>query len=153
MGDTTPIGAVGKGLVAGAIGTGAMTAYQMAVAKARDSGSSTVPAEVGKRVVRGVFQRRVSEERTDQINQAMHWGYGTSWGALYGIAEASVDRSPVRHGLVLGALVWGASLIELPAMKLAPPVWEYPPAELALDVSFHLVYGISVAIAFRALRA
>lgn len=55
---STPLAAIGKGLVAGAVGTAAMTAYQGAVAKARDSESSTTPAEVGKRVVRGVFRNR-----------------------------------------------------------------------------------------------
>ena len=36
-------------------------------------------------------------------------------------------------------------------MKLAPPVWEYPPTELGLDVSYHLVYGLATATAFGAL--
>ncbi len=36
-------------------------------------------------------------------------------------------------------------------MKLAPPMWEYPPLELALDVSFHLVYGAGVAGAYAVL--
>ena len=44
-------------------------------------------------------------------------------------------------------------MIELPAMKLAPPVWEYPPLELVLDVSYHLVYGATVAAAYAALRS
>jgi len=56
-------------------------------------------------------------------------------------------------GLAFGTLVWGASLLELPAMKLAPAVWEYPPLELALDVSYHLVYGVAVAAAYAALRS
>ncbi len=33
-------------------------------------------------------------------------------------------------------------------MKIAPPVWETPPLEVALDLSYHLVYGIGVAGAF-----
>jgi hypothetical protein len=31
-------------------------------------------------------------------------------------------------------------------------VWEYPPVELALDVSYHLVCGIVAAAAYAALR-
>jgi uncharacterized membrane protein YagU involved in acid resistance len=52
---------------------------------------------------------------------------------------------------LFGTTVWGASLVELPAMKLAPPVWEQPPAEVALDLSYHLVYGLGVAAAFAVL--
>ena len=40
------------------------------------------------------------------------------------------------------------SLVHLPAMKLAPPVWEYPPSSLAPDVGFHLVYGAAASAAW-----
>lgn len=64
---TTPLGAVIKGLFAGAVGTGVMTAYQLAAAKAMGSGPSNVPGEVGKRVLEGVFQREVSDEQVEQL--------------------------------------------------------------------------------------
>ncbi len=148
-----PLGAVGRGLVAGVAGTAAMTVCQTAVAKLRGSEASTTPAEVGKRVIRGVFHRRFDETQTSLLNNAMHWGYGTSWGALYALTDGVIGLSAVPRGLGFGATVWGASLVELPAMKLAPPVWEYPPLELALDVSYHLVYGVAVAAAYAALRS
>jgi hypothetical protein len=125
-------------LAAGAAGTAAMTVYQTAVPKARGTEASTTPAEVGKRVIRGVFHRRFDEDRTELLNNAMHWGYGTSWGAFCALTDGLADVALVGRGLAFGTLVWSASLIELPAMKLAPPVWEYPPLELALDVSYHL---------------
>lgn len=149
---TSPLGAVARGLAAGAAGTAAMTAVQTAVAKARDAEASTTPAEVGRRIIEGVFQRQVPEERTEALNTAMHWGYGTSWGALYGLAQGTVHARPGRHGVVFGTLVWGASLLHMPAMKLAPPVWEYSPEELGLEVGFHVVYGVTVAMAYAALR-
>src|SRR5215208_5313612 len=65
---TTPLGAVAKGIVAGAAGTGVMTAYQLAVAKAMGSGSSYTPAEVGKRVIEGVLGHEVPEERMETLN-------------------------------------------------------------------------------------
>ena len=74
----------------------------------------------------------------------MHWSYGTGWGAAYALTDG-VELSVLARGLAFGTLVWGASMLELPAMKLAPPVWDYPPAELGLDVSYHLVYGLAVA--------
>ena len=148
----SPIGAVVRGLAAGAAGTAAMTAYQTAVAKARGSEASTTPAEVGKRVIRGVFHRRFDEDRTSALNNAMHWGYGTSWGAVYALADGIGEVPVIPRGAAFGTTVWAASLLELPAMKLAPPVWEYPPLELALDVSYHLVYGVAVAAAYAALR-
>jgi len=149
----TPLGAVARGLAAGAAGTAAMTVYQTAVAKLRGTEASTTPAEVGKRVIRGVFHRRFDEGRTGLLNNAMHWSYGTSWGTVYALSDGVAGGPVIPRGLAFGGLVWGASLVELPAMKLAPPVWEYPPIELALDVSYHLVYGVAAAAAYAALRS
>jgi hypothetical protein len=145
---STPLAAVGKGLVAGAAGTAAMTAYQMAVAKLRDAESSTTPAEVGKRVIRGVLKRDVDENKTEELNNAVHAVYGTVWGTVYAIVASDRATRPMRAGALFGSAVWGASLVELPAMKLAPPVWEQAPLEVALDLSYHLVFGFGVAGAF-----
>jgi len=153
MSDTTPLGAVGRGLLAGAVGTAAMTAVQTAVAKARGEEASTTPATVAKRVGEGVLHRDVPDDEatTQKLNQAMHWSYGTTWGAVYGLAQGTREASVARGGPAFGAFVWGASLLQLPAMKLAPPVWEYPPLELALEVGYHVVYGLGVAAAYAAL--
>lgn len=54
--------------------------------------------------------------------------------------------------LAFGTAVWGASLVELPAMGLAPPVWEMPSTSIALDLSYHLVYGAGVAAGYAAVN-
>jgi hypothetical protein len=148
---TTPLSAVARGLAAGAAGTAAMTGYQTAVAKIRGAEPSTTPAEVGKRVIRGVFHRRFPEDQTSKLNNMMHWAYGTSWGGLYGLTEGVAKIPFPARGVTFGTAVWGVSLVELPAMKLAPPVWEYPPLELVLDISYHLVYGCTVAAVYAAM--
>lgn len=152
MSSTTPLGAVGRGLAAGVVGTAAMTGVQTAVAKARDQEDSTTPAEVAKRIIRGVLQREVPEERTALLNNVMHWTYGTSWGAVYGLVQGTMQASAFKHGALFGVGVWSTSLVQLPAMQLAPPVWEYPRAELALEVGYHVVYGLGVAAAYAALN-
>lgn len=148
---TTPLGAVAKGLVAGAIGTGVMTAYQLAVAKAMGSEGSDVPGELGKRVIEGVFQRPVAEEEKQKLTNPVHALYGTSWGAVYGLVQGTLRPGSGKHGVGFGTAVWGASLVQLPAMGLAPPVWEMPPQTVALDLSYHLVYGLGVATAYAAI--
>ena len=140
------------GLAAGAAGTGVMTGAQTAYMKATGGESSSVPAEVAKRTIRGVFHREVSDERTEQLNNAMHWLYGTSWGAVYAIAVGNRRPGTLTGGLVFGTVVWGASLVHLPAMGLAPPPWEYTPSQIAPDLGFHLVYGLGVAAAFKAVE-
>jgi hypothetical protein len=147
------LGAVLRGAVAGAVGTATMTAAQAVEMKATGREPSTTPAEVAKRLIEGVLQREVSESETGTLNNVMHWLYGTSWGVAYGIVEGSRSRPPsLRSGLVFGSVVWAASLIELPALGVAPPVWEYPPRELVSDVALHLAYGAGAAAAFAPLR-
>lgn len=126
-----------------------MTATQMGYLKLKGQESSDTPAQVGKRIIEGVLQREVPESRMPLLNNVMHVLYGTSWGAVYGIAQESLHLPTARHGVLFGTLVWGASLVELPAMKLAPPVWDYSPATLLPDIGFHLIYGSAVAGAHR----
>lgn len=150
----SPAGAVSRGLVAGAAGTALMTLAQTAYYKATGSESSSTPYEVGKRIIEGVLQRDVPEGSKNTLNTAMHVLYGTSWGVPYGIVSGTHDSpQPVlRSAAKLGVAVWSGSLVELPAMQLAPPVWESGPRSIATDLGFHLVYGLGAALAFRALR-
>lgn len=146
----SPFSATVRGLAAGAIGTAVMTAGQLVYLKATGGASSSTPALVGKRIIEGVFKREVPEERMELLNNVMHVAYGTSWGAAYGLARNTGNRGGVATGLAFGAVVWGASLVELPAMKLGPPVWEYSPKDIAPDLGFHLLYGAGVGAGFRA---
>ncbi len=148
----TPRGAALAGLAAGAAGTAVMTGVQLAYMQATGGESSGTPGAVGKRILEGVFQREVSAEQEQTLNNVMHWVYGTSWGLVYGISGGARRRRALRSGLGFGLAVWGASLVQLPAMKLAPPVWEYDPETLAPDVGFHLVYGLAAAVAYRVLK-
>jgi hypothetical protein len=102
----------------------------------------------------GVLQRQVSDSAVSGwLNNALHWMYGTSWGVPFAIAAGShADGSLLRHGLGLGMGVWAASRAEMAAMKIAPPPWQDPPKMLAMDIGFHLVYGLAGAATFRALR-
>ena len=50
-------------------------------------------------MIRGVFHRSVDENRTEQLNNAMHWAYGTSCG-VYGLAQRSLPQTPGHHRAV-----------------------------------------------------
>jgi hypothetical protein len=47
--------------------------------------------------------------------------------------------------------VWTAAYAELVPLGISKKPWEYPPQELALDLSYHLAYGLAVAGAYAAL--
>jgi hypothetical protein len=151
-----------RGVIAGVAGTGAMTAYQLAVARLQGRPLSTpvphrwadapAPAQVAKKLVDALGQgRRVTREDVPLLTNAMHWFYGVSWGGFYGAAAGKTGRAPVAGGLALGIGVWGTGYAELVPLGIYEPPWKYPPKVLALDLSYHLVYGLGVAAAYAAL--
>jgi hypothetical protein len=143
-----------RGFVAGIAGTAAMTAYQLAVAKAQGKPLATPvphrwadappPAQVAKKAAEAVGQGgRFTREDVPLLTNAMHWLYGISWGLVYA-------ATPV-NGLVFGTGVWASAYAELVPLGIYRPPWKYPPQELALDWSYHAVYGLAVAAAYAAL--
>ncbi len=163
---STPLGAVARGLVAGAIGTAFMTIAQDLTAKLQGSGDdgeqqgpgqsqlqdpwqqASAPAKVAKRISEGVFQHEVSPDRISLLTHGMHRSYGTGWGAVYGLAQGAIHAPTLRHGLLFGTGVWAMSYVELVPMGLYEPPWKYSPSAIATEVGYHLVYGTATAAAY-----
>jgi hypothetical protein len=153
--------ALGRGLLAGVVGTGAMTAYQLAVRKARGQRLDTpvprtwaeapAPAQVAKKAAELAGKpRAVTKRDVPKLTNLMHWGYGTFWGVAYGLAARRAQPRTLTGATVLGASLWGAAYAELAPLGIYEPPWKYPPQDLALDLSYHLVYGVGVAAAWAA---
>jgi hypothetical protein len=163
----TPLGAVARGLIAGAVGTAAMDLVWFARYRRgggtdklvnwefssglTDWESAPAPAQVAKRVMEGFLQREIPPERAPLINNVVHWSYGMLWGALYGIVAGSLRSRRTAYGLALGPIVWGSAYAVLPLAKLYKPMWEYDPGTLAKDLGAHMAYGAGTAGAFRLL--
>jgi hypothetical protein len=109
------------------------------------------PAQVGKRIVEGYLQRELPPESARAMNNAVHWFTGAQWGAIHGIATASVGAPRACYGLATGVTAWAASYAMLAPAKVYNPPWEYPAPVLWKDLSAHLVFGLGVGAAFRAL--
>ena len=109
------------------------------------------PAQMGKRLVEGVFQREVPPERAALVNNLVHWAYGLFWGAQYGVVAGSLPAPRIRNGLAFGSFVWASGYVVLPLAKLYKPIWEYDGKTLAKDLSAHLVYGLGTGATFQAL--
>jgi hypothetical protein len=159
---STAMSSLAKGVIAGIAGTGVMTAYQMGVAKLRGQPIGTevphrwadapAPAQVAKKGADAVGQGdRFTREDVPLLTNAMHWLYGVGWGVFYGLGAGRTHPDPVPGGLAFGTGVWGAAYAELVPLGIYEPPWKYPKKELAIELSYHLVYGLAVAAAFAAL--
>ena len=160
----TPLGAVARGAIAGAVGTAAMDALlyrrykrgggttQLAdwelSSGVRDWEQAPAPAIVGKRLFEGLFARELKPDRASLVNNVTHWATGVGAGASYGLFAGSLRRPRVALGLPFGATVWATGYVVLPAAGLYKPIWEYDGLTLAKDLSAHLVYGLVTASTF-----
>ena len=136
--------AVGRGLLAGLIGTVAMTVSSTVEAKLRGRGDSSSPADAAG-VVLGVRPKDSSGEQ--RFSTAVHWGYGTSWGAVRGLLGAAGLRGPTAAAAHL-ALVWGGEQVALPATGASPPAWRWGATEVAVDLWHHVVYACATSAAY-----
>ena len=164
----TPLGALVRGIVSGAVGTLAMDLvlylrYRRGGGEQRfaqwefSSGleswdQAPAPAQVGKRLLEGFLQREVPADRAALVDNVMHWAYGLGWAAQYGIVAGCLPTPRVRYGLAFGSIVWLTDYAVLPLAKLYKPIWEYDGETLAKDLSAHWVYGLGAAATFRLLE-
>lgn len=160
-----PSAVVARAVVAGLAGTAVMTAWQTGAAKLfpsdDESGSgkkggdpwkkAPVPAQVARRFIRKGVHKDVPADRIPLLTNVMHWGYGTGWGVPYAVLAQTTHRARLGDGLLLGLTVWAASYAQLVPMGFYELPWKYPAKDVALDISYHLAYGLGVAGAVRLL--
>jgi hypothetical protein len=134
-------GGAGGAAAGGATPAGALTAPQA-------PGPEGLAEQFAFKIASGVFDRDVSRSLRP-AGLATHLAYGSLWGALYGLLQASYRRQPARAGALYGLAVWlvGPAVL-VPAMKLMRPPWEEPPVRTGMMVAGHVVYGLAVAAAF-----
>jgi hypothetical protein len=137
---------IGKGLLAGFVGTAAMTVSSALEARIRRRAASSAPARATAKVL-GIreFEDDIAQAR---FNDLSHWGYGTMWGVVRGLLAAT-GLSPKAATAAHGAAIWGSAQVTLPALEVAPPVVFWPKREIAIDVFHHAVYTLATGIAYR----
>jgi hypothetical protein len=140
---------IGKGLMAGFVGTAAMTISSTLEARLRGRAPSSAPARATAKVL-GIkeFEDDVAYARFSDLS---HWGYGTSWGVLRGLLGAT--GMPARTASALhGAAIWGSAQVTLPALEIAPPAVFWGADDVAIDAFHHAVYAAGTGIAYELLN-
>ena len=141
--------AIGKGILAGLAGTAAMTLSQMIEMKITKREPSDAPSKAVSQVV---DVKPTTEAEKDKVNNEIHWTYGTALGISRGLISLTGLKGFPATLLHFG-VVWGSSLVMLPALKVAPPITEEEPKSIAVDALHHAVYALVTGFAFDALDA
>ena len=142
--------AIGDGLVAGFLGTAAMTASSTIEARLRHRAPSSAPARATAKAL-GIAEFETDLARA-RFNDLSHWGYGTGWGVVRGLLGASA-MPPAKATAAHGAAVWGSAAVSLPALDVAPPFVFWGRKEVAIDLLHHAVYALATGAAYRLIAA
>jgi hypothetical protein len=136
---------IGNGILAGVVGTAAMTLSSTLEAKLRRRPYSKAPAKAAARAL-GI-ETFEDGDAYARFSNLVHWGYGTSWGVACGLLR-TLGLGPRLATPAHFAAVWGSSLYTLPKYEVAPPVTEWAIEDIAIDVFHHLVYVGATMLAF-----
>ncbi|MGH3898948.1 MAG: hypothetical protein ACRDTA_12005 [Pseudonocardiaceae bacterium] len=136
--------ALGRGLIAGLVGTAAMTVSSTTEAKLNGRAASTTPAQAAGKVA-GVIPRDEAGER--RFNTLAHWGYGTAWGVFRGMLDVAGLRGPLAS-LVHFVAVLGAEQAMLPALGVGSPTPSYGAKAAGIDALHHAVYAGTTGAAY-----
>jgi len=71
-------------------------------------------------------------------------------GACRALLDAA-GLSPVAATAAHGGALWGSEQVMLPALRVAPPLWEWGAVEVAIDALHHVVYTAAASVAYEAL--
>jgi len=92
------------------------------------------------------------DEKLD-AQEAIHWTFGTTAGVAYGVA-AEFTAAETGFGVPAAVALFGATHgTTLPALGLQADLDELPKAWWVWECGSHLVYGVTVEVVRRAVRA
>jgi len=140
--------AIGKGVVAGVVGTAAMTVSSTIEAKLRGRAFSDAPARATAKVL-GIKEFEDARAKA-RFSDLSHWGYGTSWGIVRALLRefgVSAKAATPAHF----AAIWGSAAVMLPLLEIAPPFVFWGAEEVAIDLFHHAVYATATGAAYEVL--
>lgn len=157
-------GEIGRGLVAGLVGTAAITlaaAAEQQIRSRLQGGATKEPGPSGVfpvliapwlysadavgTILGGVTPADDSAKR--RLALAAHLSYGTSWGASLGVLELAGIRGPGAMGTLLGAIL-GAEMLVMPKLGFFPPVSQWGSEAVFSSTYQHALYAIAAGLTF-----
>jgi putative membrane protein len=159
------------GAISGLAGTVLMTQFQHAWNKISErihpsTADETKPAKEQKEDSTMKAAGKISEESGHPLSREerkkagpwVHYAFGTSVGAVFGLAaEAEPDSArrinPVFAGAAYGAIVFlAAHEIAVPALKLSSNPLKEPIQDQIAEFVSHLIYGIGTALTYDSIK-
>lgn len=111
------------------------------------------PERLANAISVAALDQELTEPEKNLGGTLLHYGFGASMGALYGIAADISPVATIGAGLPYGALVWlGADEGVVPLVGLSKTPEKYPASIHISALASHLVYGLTTEIVRKAVR-
>lgn len=136
--------AVGYGLIAGLIGTIALTISEVTEMAITRREPSTVPGQVGAKLL---GKDPATDPHLERRSSVVHWLHGTSMGAVRGLL-ALTGLGALAASTAFYVLLWGGDALLYKVLGIAPWPWRWDPRELATDLFHEGVYAAVTSVAF-----
>lgn len=120
----------------------------------QDGSEEKMPATEKMAVaVSDAFGHEMEDPERQAAGQAVHYGFGASMGAMYGVMAERVPGVRTGMGSAYGAGVWlVADEGMVPAFGLAKPPHKHPMSVHVNALLSHLVFGLTLEVVRRVLR-
>ena len=138
-----------RGMVAGAVGTVAMTLSERVEMSLSGRAPSTVPGQVGAHLLPGADP--TSPRDVARLGFPVHWGHGVAMGALRGVLDVAGLEGPAASAAHF-ALVWGGDAALYRTLGIAEVPWRWSKEELGADLLHKGVYAAVTGAVYDALR-
>ncbi len=150
MANTGLAQAAARGMVAGAVGTVAMTISERVEMALSGRAPSTVPGQVGAHLIPGADPAAPSD--VARLNGPVHWGHGIAMGLLRGLLDVAGLHGPSATAAHF-ALVWSGDAALYRALGIAEPPWRWGGDELAADLLHKGIYAAVTGAVYDGLRS
>jgi hypothetical protein len=97
-----------------------------------------------------LLEHDLTDDEKKIAGPAVHYGYGTLVGGLYGFLTEIVPFVGIGLGIPFATLLWlGGDEVAVPQLGLSKPISETKPAEHASALASHFVYGVALDVGRR----
>lgn len=141
-------GAIGKGLIAGLVGTAAIT---LSMKIERMTSKNPVPFAPGDAASKALSIEASDREQWQKFSNEVHFTYGTIWGVGRGLLSMVGLKGWSATAIHFAAIYYTALTIE-PDFEVAPPINEWSKKQIAVFALHHVVYTVVAGLVFDAIN-
>jgi hypothetical protein len=139
--------ALGRGLIAGLVGTAAITLSQTIERKITGKPTNFAPGDAASKALDIEASKMEARKKfSDEVN----WVYGTSWGSVRGMLSLMGLKGLPATAIHWAAVFYTAITIE-PDFEVAPPINEWSKKSIAMFALHHVIYAATAGLVYDAI--